>query len=85
MVQKNSDVCVYIYIYIITTTTTTNQSHLMRKRTKKMISLFARVMSTRPFPAQNANLSKIRSLQTWLLVRLKKEHIGMVILYLLFF
>jgi len=43
------------------------------------------VMSIGQVRAQTTNLSKRRNLQTWLLARLKEEHLGMVILYLLFF
>jgi hypothetical protein len=35
--------------------------------------------------ARTANGSRARSLQTWLLVKLNEEHLGMVIFYLLFF
>jgi hypothetical protein len=50
-----------------------------------VVALFAGVMSIGQVRAQTANLSKRRNLQTWLLARLKEEHLGMVILYLLFF
>jgi hypothetical protein len=50
-----------------------------------VVALFAGVMSIGQVHAQTANLSKRRNLQTWLFARRKKEHLGMVILYLLFF
>ena len=50
-----------------------------------VVALFAGVMSIGQVHAQTVNLSKRRNLQTLLLARLKKEHLGMVILYLLFF
>jgi hypothetical protein len=69
-----------------TTRSLSKQSLLRRKRTTKMVvALFAGVMSIGQVRAQTANLSKRRNLQTWLLARLKEEHLGMVILYLLFF
>jgi hypothetical protein len=44
------------------------------------------VKSTEQVSAQTANLSKnLRSQSTWLLLILKEEHLGMVIIYLLFF
>jgi hypothetical protein len=57
-----------------------------KKRTTKMVvALFTGVMSIGQVHAQIANLSKRRNLQIWLLARLKEEHLGIVILYLLFF
>jgi hypothetical protein len=59
---------------------------LRRKRTTKMVvALFTGVMSIGQVHAQTANLSKRRNLQIWLLASLKEEHLGIVILYLLFF
>jgi len=64
-----------------------NQQPLLRRkqRTKKVVALFVGAMSTGQVCAQTANSSKKRKLQTWLLARLKEEHLGMEILYLLFF
>jgi hypothetical protein len=50
-----------------------------------VVALFAGVMSIGQVCAHTTNLSKRRNLQTWLLARLKEEHLGMVTLYLLFF
>jgi DNA replication protein DnaD len=47
--------------------------------------LFAKVKSIGQVRAQTVNLSKKKNQQTWLLVRLKEEYLGMEILYLLFF
>jgi hypothetical protein len=68
-----------------TTRSLSKQSLLRRKRTKKMVALFAGAMSIGQVRPQTANLSKKRNQQTWLLARLKEEHLGIEILYLLFF
>jgi tartrate dehydratase alpha subunit/fumarate hydratase class I-like protein len=60
-----------------------NQTTTFKK--KKVVALFAGAMSTRQVRAQTVNSSKKRKLQTWLLARLKEKHLGMEILYLLFF
>ena len=49
------------------------------------VALFAGVMSIGQVRAQTANTSKKRNQQMWSLTRLEEEHLGMVILYLLFF
>jgi hypothetical protein len=50
-----------------------------------MVALFVEAMSIGQVRAQTVNLSKKRNQQTWLLARLKEEHLGMKTLYLLFF
>ena len=47
--------------------------------------MFVGVMSIGQVRAQTTNISKKRNQQTWSLARLEEEHLGMVILYLLFF
>jgi hypothetical protein len=65
------------------------RQHHSRKRTitrRKDAPLFVVAKSTRQVSAQTVNLSKnLRSHPKWLLLILKEEHLGMVIIYLLFF
>jgi hypothetical protein len=68
-----------------TTRSLSKQPVLRRKRTKTVVALFVGVKIIRQVRVQTANLSKKRNQQTWLLARLNEEHLGMVILYALFF
>ena len=70
-----------------TTMQSLSKLHSLRRKTTKNVevALFAGVMSIGQVRAQTANISKKINQQTRSLARLEEEHLGMIILYPLFF
>jgi hypothetical protein len=50
-----------------------------------VVALFAKAMNTRHVHVKSPNLNQTKSQHTWLLAKLKKEYVGTIILYLMFF